>query len=85
MVVLSNTEEEEEELLTSLSPSKYCCLGHVIITGTEQANRLVSTADITAGLQLGRAEMLRGLRNFLCKDRPEHHSTDHLKEGEVDF
>ena len=26
-----------------------------------------------AGLQLGRAEVLRGLRNFLNMDGPEHH------------
>ena len=40
--------------------------------------------DITSGLQLGRAEVLRGLRNFLKMDRPEHHSIDRLKEREVD-
>ena len=40
-----------------------------------------STVDITSGLQLGRAEVLRGLRNFLDKDRPENHSTDLLKEA----
>ena len=33
------------------------------------------------GLYLGRAEVLRGLRNFLNVDRPEHCSTDSLKEG----
>ena len=33
-----------------------------------------------SGLQLGRAEVLRGLRDFLNMDRPEHHSTDRLKE-----
>ena len=38
----------------------------------------VSTADIESGQQLGRAEVLRGLRNFLIMDRPEHHSTDRL-------
>ena len=41
---------------------------------------LAGTADITLGLQLGRAEVLRGLRNFLNTDRAEHHSTDRLKE-----
>ena len=35
-----------------------------------------NTADITSGLQLGRAEVLRGLRNFLDMDRPEHHSIE---------
>ena len=42
------------------------------------------TGDITSGLQLGRAEVLRGLRNFLNMDRPEHHSTDRLKERGVE-
>ena len=35
---------------------------------------------ITAGLQLSRAGVLRVLGNFLNMDRPEHHSTDRLKE-----
>ena len=35
-------------------------------------------------LQLGRAEVLRGLRNFLNMDRPEHHSIDLLKERGVE-
>ena len=30
--------------------------------------------------QLGKIEVLRGLRNFLYMDRPEHHGTDRLKE-----
>ena len=46
----------------------------------ERADRLASTAHITSGLQLGLAEVLRGLRNFLHMDMPEHHSIDHLKE-----
>ena len=37
-----------------------------------------------SGLQLGRAEVLRGLRNFLNMDRPEHHSIDRLKERGVE-
>ena len=52
--------------------------------GNERADRLASTTDITSGLQLGRAEVLRGLRNFLNIDRPEHHSTDRLKERGVE-
>ena len=60
------------------------CPGHAGISGNKQAHRLASTADITSGLQLGRAEMLRGLRNFLNMDRPEHHSTDRLKETGVE-
>ena len=34
----------------------------------------------TSGLQLGRAEVLRGLKIFLNMDRPEHHSIDCPKE-----
>ena len=40
------------------------------VCGNEQADRLASMADITSGLQLGRAEVLRGLRNSLNMDRP---------------
>ena len=56
------------------------CPGHAGVSGNERADRLASTADITSGLQLGSAEVLRGLRNFLSTDKPEHHSTDRLKE-----
>ena len=47
-------------------------------------SRLTNTTDITSGLQLGRAEVLRGLRKFLNMDRPEHHSIDRLKERGVE-
>ena len=57
------------------------CPGHVGVSGNE---RLANTADITSGLQLGRAEVLRGLRNFLNTDRPEHHSIVRLKERGVE-
>ena len=60
------------------------CLGHAGFSGNERADRLASTADITSGLQLGRAEVLRGLRNFLSTDKPEHHSIDRLKERGVE-
>ena len=52
--------------------------------GNERADRVASTADITSGLQLGRAEVLRVLRNFLNMDRPGHHSIDCLKERGVE-
>ena len=60
------------------------CPGHARVSGDERADRLASTTDITSGLQLGRAEVLRGLRNFLNMDRPEHHSTNCLKERGVE-
>ena len=56
------------------------CPGHAGVSGNERADRLASTADITSGLQLGREEVLRGLRNFLNMDRLKHHSIDRLKE-----
>ena len=60
------------------------CPGHAGVSGNERADRLASTADITSGLQLGRTEVLRGLRNFLSTDKPEHHSIDRLKERGVE-
>ena len=60
------------------------CPGHAGVSGNERVDRLTSTADITPGLQLGRAEVLRGLRNFLNTDKPEHHSIDRLKERGVE-
>ena len=60
------------------------CRGHAGVSGNERVDRLASTADITSGLQLGRAEVLRGLRNFLSTDKPEHHSIDRLKESGVE-
>ena len=42
----------------------------------------VHGAGITSGLMLGRAEVFRGLGNFL--NRPEHHSIDRLKERGVE-
>ena len=47
-------------------------------------DRLASTADITSGLQLGRAAVLRGLKNFLNTDKPEHHSIYRMKERGVE-
>ena len=58
--------------------------GHAEVSGNERADRLASSTDITSGLQLGRADVLRGLRNFLNMDRPEHPSTDRLEERGVE-
>ena len=44
------------------------------------ADRLANTIDITSSMQLGKAEVLSGLGNFLNMDRPEHDSIDRLKE-----
>ena len=45
---------------------------------------LASPEDVTPGLQLGRAEVLRALRKFLNIDRPVHRGIDRLKEREVE-
>ena len=47
-------------------------------------NRQTDWQAQQTGLQLCRAEVLKGLRNFLNMDRPEHHSIDRLKEREVE-
>ena len=47
-------------------------------------NGQIDLQDNISGLQLGRAEVLRGLRNFLNRDRPEHDSIDRLKERGVE-
>ena len=60
------------------------CPGHTGVSGNERADRLASTANITSGLQLGRAELFRGLRNFLNMDKPENHSIDRLEERGVE-
>ena len=60
------------------------CPGYARVSDSERVDRLASTADITSGLQLGRAQVLRGLRNFLNIDRPEHHSIDCLKKRGVE-
>ena len=59
------------------------CPGYAGVSGNERADILATTADITSGLQLGRAKVLRGL-NFLNMDRSEHHSIDCLKERGVE-
>ena len=46
--------------------------------------RIASSADITTSLQTGRSEVLRGLRDLLNRDRPEHYSINSLKERGVE-
>ena len=57
------------------------CPGHAGASGNEQADRLANTADITSGLQLGRAEVLRGILDFLNMGRPKNHSIDRSPGG----
>ena len=60
------------------------CPGQAGVIRNEWADRLASTVDITSGLQLGRAKVLRCLRNFLNVDRAEHHSIDRLTKRGVE-
>ena len=59
------------------------CPGYAGVSRNERADRLASTAHITSDLQLVKPQVLRGMRNFLNKGRPDHHSIDHLKERRV--
>ena len=72
------------ELKTQGSLLWIYCPGHAGVSGNERADRLASTENITSGLLLGRAEVLRGLRNFLNMDRSENHGIDLLKERGVE-
>ena len=54
------------------------------VRGNKRTERVASTADITFGQQLGKAETLRRLRNFLNMYRLECHSIDSLKDRELE-
>ena len=55
----------------SLRLQRIYCNGHAGVRGNEQIGRLARAPDITSGLQRGRTEVLRGLRNSLSIDRPK--------------
>ena len=61
-----------------------CALLYLSLQFTIHLYIFTSGIDIISGLQLGRAKVLKGLMNFLNMDRPEHHSTDRLKERGVE-
>ena len=69
-----------DEIRRSFDPDRPIPTNPVEFSGTAFAEFQLSIS----GLQLGRAEVLRGLRNFLSTDKPEHHSTDRLKERGVE-
>ena len=50
-------------------------------TSMQLSNQQATTAGCSTPMHY---PMLRGLRNFLNTDKPEHHSTDHLKERGVE-
>ena len=56
------------------------CSGHAVLRENEAVDRLASTTDFTTGLQLGKGEELRDAK----ADRPEHHSTDRVRETGVE-
>ena len=58
-------------------------LGHAGIRASELADRLESTAEITADLHVGWAEVLRGLRNFFEHGQATHHNIDRMKVRQV--
>ena len=60
-----------------------CCLSHAGVRRNDWTDTLASTADRTSSLHLHRAEVLRGLRNFLNVATPEHHSSDHMITSKV--
>ena len=60
------------------------CPGHAEVWVVNRQDRLASTAHITTNLQYGTAVVITGLRNFLNTNRPQHHSTDRLKEQGVE-
>ena len=80
MDLLQKAESRMGTQLSSLwlqRPVRIYCPG--LVGGKEGTDRLENTADITSGLQLGRAEVLRGLRNF-SKHRQARASQHWLKE-----
>ena len=65
MDLLQKAESRMGTQLSSLwlqRPVRIYCPG--LVGDNEGTDRLENTADITSGPQLGRAEVLRGLRNF---------------------
>ena len=57
---------------------------HAVDEGDPDPDRLASTANITTGVQLHKAEVLSGLRNCLDKDRPNHYSISRLERRGVE-
>ena len=60
------------------------CFDHTGFRGNERADRQASMAGLTTGLQPAKAEVLRGLRNFLKTDRQQQYNIDRLKEKGVE-
>ena len=90
MNLLQNVEPGmgcSEQPCTVCSYKDFCgstVLGTLESVGMRRADGLASTADTISVLQLGRAEVLRGLKNFLNMDRPEYHRINRLKERRVE-
>ena len=61
------------------------CPAHAGIKGNDRADRLAGKATITSGLSLGRSEVLRYLKHYLCAQSQGHHSIDRLEERGVEI
>ena len=59
------------------------CPGHAGVRGNDRADWLAGKAKVKGSLQLGRSEVLRGLRRHLQTLSHEHHSTDRLQDRGV--
>ena len=57
---------------------KACCGLTALVRGIWTG--LASTTNIIIGVQIGRADLLRGLRNFQNREKPKHHSINCLKK-----
>ena len=67
MTVERERERERESRLAhnhaqSSATKTIYCPGHAVVSGNERTDRLARTADISSGLQHGRAEALRDER-----------------------
>ena len=60
------------------------CPGHAGVKGNDRADRLSGKATITSGLLLGRSEVLRSLKHYLCAQSQGHHTIDRLEERSVE-
>ena len=60
------------------------CPGHAGEKGNDRADRLSGKATITSCLLLGRSEVLRSLRHYLCAQSQGHHTIDRLEERSVE-
>ena len=56
------------------------CPGHAGVKENDRADSLAGKADLKDGLQLGRSDILRNLRQILQSQSQGHHTVDRLIE-----